>query len=262
MDSWSFSKPKGSFGSQVISKMFWACLLSGAAVTLYRNDVLLEGARAMNQEARFLELEQRWLGGAPTGTPRQVQALTDEATSTSASRSASADMAPLPNAVSPSLPSPAAAPPPAGSAERSNASDREEEMRAAKNEGSSAETVSAARLADAPAVGDARKANDAAPREDRATASPKRSSVKRTASTSTRSTPSAPRQKREQVAAPKPEPKAAPKSEPSPAAGTDDFLRMSMRNAVKEAKTKKKTGGGTAPKRESASSYDPLNGDL
>jgi hypothetical protein len=49
-----------------------------------------------------------------------------------------------------------------------------------------------------------------------------------------------------------------------PAAGTEDFLKMSMRNAVAKAETNKQDAKrqGRERKHAKSSSYDPLDGDI
>jgi len=73
---------------------------AGAAVTLYRNDLVHAAARSMGQETSFLKLEQA-LGGPSFGTPRAVEQMAAAAASITA---ASATSAPTTTVATPSIP--------------------------------------------------------------------------------------------------------------------------------------------------------------
>ena len=59
----------GGFGRFLVG----LAVLSGAAVTLYRNDVIRDGAHAAHQDALYARLEAA-LGGPAFGTPRSIEA--------------------------------------------------------------------------------------------------------------------------------------------------------------------------------------------
>jgi hypothetical protein len=61
-------KGSGGFGRLLLAVAF----LTGSAVSLYRNDVLLDWARAGHLENQFLSAEHRLLGGPAFGTVRAV----------------------------------------------------------------------------------------------------------------------------------------------------------------------------------------------
>jgi hypothetical protein len=85
----------------------WIVVLAfaaGAAVTLYRNDLVHAAARSMGQEASFFKLEQA-LGGPSFGTPRAVEQMAAAAASITA---ASAATAPPSTPAAPSTPEPTA----------------------------------------------------------------------------------------------------------------------------------------------------------
>ena len=58
----------GAFGRFMIA----AAVAGGALVALYRNDMFLEGARALGQEQRFIGMEQRVFGGPSFGMLREL----------------------------------------------------------------------------------------------------------------------------------------------------------------------------------------------
>ncbi len=81
-------------------------LAAGAAVTLYRNDLVHAAARSVGSEAKYLELEKA-LGGPSFGTPRAVEQMAAAAaalTSETPALAPTATTAPASTSVSPSTP--------------------------------------------------------------------------------------------------------------------------------------------------------------
>ena len=274
-DSSVFSKNTGTFRGRIQSLLLWGCLLTGAAITLYRNDVLLKGAQQLNQEAAFLKLEKQWLGGAPAGTPRQVKALTSQATVTATSGvRATAGDAPL-SAGSRENRETTRGAGDSSAAGVSDAASRAAETGASAQqspakpstdgEGAGSKSASSNPAALSPSQREPGRTRGESAKAERAQQSPT-PAAKRVSTTRSKPARSTPRVRSAKAAAEKP-PKVEQKpasATPMPAAGSDDFLRMSMRNAVKDAKVKKKAAKSAKQKkkREGASSYDPLNGEI
>jgi hypothetical protein len=242
------------------------CVLAGGAIVAYRNDYLFQLAKSFGQESSYLALERRHFGGAPDGTPRDVRKLVDGTVpaiqtvvlGSDTSRLSGETLGGSPAATDGSLAASAAATP--GTTEAGNLpkpdargggegeTNAASERLAIEKPSSSGVTEAQSKPADAPRANAGARAT--APSE------PARRTFVAKASEDT-DTPSRGVRERAQKRVPEPRP------EPMPAAGTDDFLHMSMRQA-----TKKKSGSGApssdAPpkKKSSRADYDPLNGDL
>lgn len=232
-------------------------LLVGGTVTAYRNDLILEAARSANLEATYLRFERQWFGGAPAGTPRQVEGLLGPRDAQPTALGASAVVGSLQPASEVSDSSGEAREPnsPAASAvkEAPEPAKRLSGALSAEEESSGAEPPRGVEPEPAPAAPAKRSAARVtspkpvpkpAPRAQRAVAAkpkPAPSPVRK---------PAAPAKAAKPAPAPKPV-----NAKPTPAPGTDEFLRMSIRQAVKSGSKAKK-------KAPSASAYDPLNGDI
>jgi hypothetical protein len=262
-----FERDRGHWRRKVQFTLLFVAMVAGTVVTLYRNDLTLAWAKSLHQSSTYLDLERRWFGGAPAGTPRELDALLGRATAatddgaTDATSLLSATMLNHPAATEPAR-HPAATDPAANPA-----GGTEEPASAHKTRDTSATPPDEKPSAALPA--EATSAPQATPRLDDSSAKsvedlPRVSSSKHTATSSARksrvatthtrshherSTP----HKEEHAPA-----KAAKSDEPAPAPGTDAFLRASIRDAVKNQKSKKKHHRSKKGK----SSFDPLNGDL
>lgn len=260
-DDVPFARPRGAgFGAKLQTTLFSLCLVAGVAVVAYRNDYLFQVARSMHQESNYLALERRYLGGAPDGTPRDVKKLVDgmpavqtvilgntrsgekplgDSSATLASDGALPrvdSLATVAKAAEPVVPAPAPAAP-------ASVPKPVEAKAAAASAGIGGAHAEGARSVSRPAP----KAAEPKPESSRRSEEPV---AKRTVS------------ERPSKAEPKPEP------EPMPAAGTDDFLHMSMRQAIKK-KPKAEDSASSASsdskprtKKSSRGDYDPLNGEI
>jgi hypothetical protein len=227
-DSEVFGRPKGRWRRRFQATLLWTSLISGITITLYRNDVLLDGARTLGLESTFLKLEQRWFGGPPMGTPRQVRQLMEESKATAAEAPQAAAM---PSAQTDAPSEVSRAPAAASSDDRidgSRSTAREVEDKVV--------SASSAKTPDA-------KSDESNTKPAVARAKPRKGSARTVRAKASRPKPSSPA---------KAEAKNAPDT---PAPGTDDFLRMSMKNAVKNSASSSK-------KKKSGGAFDPLNGDL
>ncbi len=242
-DSAVFGNRKGRLRSRFQNGLLWGSALVGLMVTLYRNDILLQGAEAINQRTMFLELEKSWLGGAPAGTPRRLAAFSGSAATQpiATTNDKALDNAPLkPEAA---VPNPTGVTPP----KKEIPSSESAEQPAAESPPGTVDDP-AKRANDAPTAQAALKTNTAPPRPQKTTISKSQQS-KTTHQTSVPKTTKKATTKKAAV-------KAETESTPMPAPGTDDFLRMNMENAVKRAAAK------PAKKKAGSSAYDPLNGDI
>lgn len=260
------------------------CLLAGAGVVAYRNDYLLHVAKSARIESSYLALERKYLGGAPEGTLRSVQGmmgttttvvqkwtLPTETVALGGAGAASTGLAPhnsdnpgtLPKVNAPTTDAP-------------NTS-------AAVDDG-----VGAGRGAGTP-VDSGRVKGESEPTlrsDERSRASRDSSSVsgasvssskytKTTPEDSTSNNPGVSKAFRESLASYKSrkrdkgetsepsETKTQARSEPAPSPGTDDFLHMNMRQAIKKKSADSSASSGiTKKKRASKADYDPLNGDI
>ncbi len=263
-DSALFANNTGRFRSRFQSAVLWTGLACGTLVTLYRTDVLLLGAQSMKQESAYLELEKRWFGGAPGGTPREVRALTGTTTTQAAAAqpvaTALAGASQAAPATGPDAPLPSA---------KSDSSESGDTLASAAKHDSTSDDDSKTEAAKAEAT----PATDRKPSSGsttlaaavkRSSPSPRPAPVKRSSASSNDdnddpySSSRAAAKREEVVDKPKRKEKPEP-AEPMPAVGTEDFLKMSMRNAVAKSE-KKKTK--KRKKKASSTSYDPLNGDI
>jgi hypothetical protein len=276
-DDVPFARRSGG-GARFQGWLLTLCVLAGGAVVAYRNDYLFQLAKSFRQESAYLALERQYLGGAPDGTPRDVKKLMDgvapaiqtvvfgrdnsrhdhESLGGSVGLGASSIGASSIGASAGSGEQAGAAVAPASvpaseSATKPQTVSVEPPKTESPNVATRATTTSAT---ESKTTG--YRASSPAPR----VTEPKRESGSRSfANASDDDKPA--RASRERVA--KSEPEARP--EPMPAAGTDDFLHMSMRQAIK-----KKSGSGASasssssepPKKKKSSrgDYDPLNGEI
>lgn len=283
LDDVPFARSSRGAGARFQGWLLTLCFVAGGAVVAYRNDYLFQIAKSVRQESNYLAIERQYLGGAPNGTPRDVKKLVDgmapaiqtvvfgrdnvrldseplgdgslprNSASEGASVGSSRETLPASSSVAAVSPSDKPLVPTASDAE---AVGRSGSATAAKASGAAANAGASVGLSSEPKTSSYRSSAAAAPE-------PKREPVRRNLSERNDDADEKPaRASRER--AQKSEPESRP--EPMPAAGTDDFLHMSMRQAIK-----KKSGSGAAPsapseapkkKKSSRADYDPLNGDI
>lgn len=249
-----FAPEPGRWRRSVQFALLSAALLAGTGFTLHRNDVLFAWAKSLGRGSDYLELEKRWFGGAPLGTPREIEGMLR-----TADVSATSGMAPGSVLSAVTLPVSAAGsqsaagsvgadtneadPPPAedvAAPAPSAAKPEPVEAAAQTLDSSSAKTVE-----DLPvhveAPGRARSAGASRERTERTRSAPSR--MQR---------PAKPNKKAQ---------KAAEPEKPAPQPGSDDFLRASIREAVERSDGKSSKQRDKSSKKGS-SSFDPLNGAL
>lgn len=241
MDSSVFGNRSGRLRSRFQATLFWSCLLVGIAVTSYRTDVLLLGARNIGQESAYLELEKRWLGGAPAGTPRELAPLVGHGAPTEL----------LASQHSTALAVPSAEPETAPSAATVGALDDPRGQQGAETQPAEPTAKDAAERGETPPQGATTAALPARPKTPSRTGS--------SGGAGRDLAVSAPRPvARPKPVAAKPKPSQADQVEKAmPAPGSDDFLRMNMREAVRKSEVNQK-----ARKKKTSSAFDPLNGEL
>lgn len=244
-----FQRATGRWQRRVQFALVAAALLGGALTTLYRNDLLLSWANSFQKGAAYLDFEKRWLGGAPAGTPREIDTLlgrtptlpSESAVNTTSVVSAAVIKNPLQAQVTPTedQAEPAAA-------------DAPTEPVAAKSEdaveGNAAEAAPA-NLSAAKSVEDLplQVENRGGRSKSVANAPVARSRV---ASNRSRSSDDSDEDRQES--------RKAKSDNPKPVPGSPDFLEASIRDAVKNSKKSKKKNR----KGKKSDSYDPLNGDF
>lgn len=264
-DDVPFARSRG-IGAKLQTALFTLCLLAGGAVVAYRNDYLFQVAHSMHQESNYLALEKRYLGGAPNGTPRDVKKLVDgmpavqtvilgntrsgekplgDSSATLASDGALPRVDSL--ALAPKAAEPVVAAIPTAVEPASVVKPLETKVAATLGAGSGTTSAESARNMS---------------RSEVSRPAPKAVEHKYESSRRTEE-PVAKRAVTERPHKAEPE----PKPEPMPAAGTDDFLHMSMRQAIKKKPKSddSQPSASTKPsasKKSSRGDYDPLNGDI
>lgn len=263
LDDVPFARRSRGAGSRVQGWLLTLCLLAGAGVVAYRNDYVFQLAKSFRQESAYLALERRYLGGAPDGTPRDVEKLVEGIapaiqTVVFGRDSARLDSEPLggqtalgaagvvPNPVPEAS---AVTPTPSPTPEAAKAEAKADAVERLTPEKSSVIPESAPKGTNTRSV--------VAPRAAEARPEPARRSFSAQASDDSEKPSRASRERAQKS-------EAESRAEPMPAAGTDDFLHMSMRQAIK-----KKSGSAAAPsesapkkKKSSRADYDPLNGEI
>lgn len=297
-----FARSRGSLRGRFQQGVFWVCLLAGASVIAYRNDYVLQLARASKNEGLFLSLEKRWFGGAPSGVPRQVKALLGlGANSGSTSLNGlpheipTIRLGPLPTSTNPSVGgdssqgAPSAAAPSdavpavnAAPADESSRVDQGLQKLASPTTNASQAGATATRAVRSPGSTSSNSGYASSSRADTgSSASGYASSTRAESSVSSgpqrRSAAEIAEMKRRHwdkaIAKPEPaeqeerharaQPEREAKPEPMPAPGTDDFLHMSIRQSVKDGKKKSKgTKEAKSKDRGGSKEYDPLNGEI
>lgn len=245
-DSEVFGNRSGRLRRHVQNTLLWSALLAGTVITLYRTDALFNGARALQMESAFLQLEQSWFGGPPAGTPRQVKAmLSPEAPVGEGAGPTSAADSPIPGLSAAALAN-------GLTIANSNATASAEVPEA--DEPETSESAAESAPADPPKAEPSEA--DAKPTTRTADATPKRGTTPKRKTRPASAARSASAKAVSAKASPKSEPAAAAKPTPEP--GSDAFLRMSIENAVKSDSKKASSGS----KKAGSGSYDPLNGEL
>jgi hypothetical protein len=69
------ARARRSGGSRFGQWLLGVAFIGGVLVTLYRNDILLDAARSLHVESRYLDAERTLLGGPSFGTPRALDAF-------------------------------------------------------------------------------------------------------------------------------------------------------------------------------------------
>ncbi len=73
------ARARRSGGSRFGQWLLGVAFIGGVLVTLYRNDILLDAARSLHVESRYLDAERTLLGGPSFGTPRALDAFRETA---------------------------------------------------------------------------------------------------------------------------------------------------------------------------------------
>jgi hypothetical protein len=214
----------GRLRSRVQAGLVWGSVIIGTLITLYRNDALLVGARSLQQGDTYLALEKRWLGGAPSGTPREVLTRTQPEPETT-----------TPAAVT-TAPTDATAP---GQPLQPFEGDSADVPPAPKTGSQGPDEPGGEQGKATPAPSSAQQRTALVAHSKRVAPSAKRTTVTTKTRVAVEATPA--------------KPEAA-----APAPGTDAFLRLNMAQAVE------RSGKAAASKRPNkvGGAYDPLNGDL
>jgi hypothetical protein len=266
LDSVAFGRPAGRLRRRVQGSLLALSLLAGAFITLYRNDLLLVWAQSVRQEPAYLAFEKQWLGGAPNGTPREVDALFGRSSSAADGSSLSGS----------SLLGAAVLPSPLQGSQSSDAPAQREGSGLPERSGAAEATVIADNVrtddVGTPSAADPTSAAPAVPMD--VSSLPKVASSRGRVSASARNSRSAEPTKESLASsrasehgrsardsdADEPSKKKEPSSEPAPRPGTDDFLNASIRQAVEQSKSKKSKKKDRKSKK--SSSFDPLNGEI
>jgi hypothetical protein len=241
-----FERAEGRWRKRIQFTLVALALIGGTFTTLHRNDLLFTWANSFQKGAAYLDFEKRWLGGAPAGTPREIDALLgrspalpgEGAVNTTSLVSAAVIQNPLEAQAAPAAkPELAVADAPSEAAAKS-VEDTSEKNAAAAPAGNLGAAKS---VEDLPLQAESRSG-----RSKSAAAPLARSRV----ASSTRA-----RENDED----RQESRKAKSDTPKPNPASPDFLEASIRDAVKNSdkKSKKRKRKG-----KKSDSYDPLNGDF
>lgn len=278
LDDVPFARGRGSGFARFQRWVFVLSLFGGAAVVAYRNDYLLQVAKSARLERTYLALESKYLGGAPEGTLRALKGVvvdTAGAAANSVWNSSTEVVAPSRNNHGNiELTPPPAVNPGHSELSTARASEADEpkpsappvdqspdtEAAAAKSASSAESTGSSGRAAKSSNVGASyggvtRTAapSYSPPSTTKTTAAPSKAFQESLAKYQA--------SKRNKQSDESSSSYAASRNEPAPKPGTEDFLHMNMRQAIK----KKSSGDSSAPstkRRSTKTDYDPLNGDI
>jgi hypothetical protein len=247
-----FGNESGRWRKRVQVALLAATFLAGAVITLYRNDLTLGWAKAVDRGSAYLDVERRWFGGAPAGTPREINTFlgrtTPEEASPQSNSLVSATMLrkPSPPEVAVREKKVAQATAPAQTSE--NATDTAEDSVQDPPTPAAPDMKSAKSVEDLPVQAGRRS-------RSRSSGAPRARVESRSVSSSHQRPSSA-----EKAEEPKQEPpKKADKQALAP--GSDAFLRASILDAVERSGDKKKKKRKNS-KKSKKSSYDPLNGEI
>lgn len=250
-------KKGGGFGRFIVG----VALLSGAFVSLYRNDVLHEAARSLHQEGLYAKLEAK-LGGPSFGTPRAVE---------QSAASLGADALTLTNILGSSHPAPVAT-----SLNAALASDVPAPTPNPKSDQAPNATGATPPVVSLESLGTEKGAKADVKAALPQAAAPAPAQAKPSVAASFVSTPkAAPAPKAEVAHVEKAEPKPAkaekPAPPPPPAAPEKPESEMSPREKLNAAIAKSMSGSAASPGKKSkmstglkagGSEYDPLNPKL
>lgn len=255
-------RARRSGGSRFGQWLLGVAFIGGVLVTLYRNDILLDAARSLHVESRYLDAERTLLGGPSFGTPRALDVFRE--TTPVAAAGAGLDVKPKTDSFA-DQPAPAIipAPTPASAAEAPPAVEATHAKQVTSLSALPVDTASAAHVAtSAPAapLAKAVAAQALAPSSKRASSSTGESSAPKTmhAQKAVATSKASDEESRPAKAAPRESeshPKSASASHPSGSGEAVGMPKSSLMDAIGEA-AKRKT-----PKGKNAQ-YDPLNGEL
>jgi hypothetical protein len=284
--------PKRSSGFGV--SLMLVALLAGSGITLYRNDLLRDGARRVGQESAYLRLEAA-LGGPAFGTPRSIEQMESTKTDTASVLGATsllgnndykpvdttptmpkADVAPAEATEKRSAPAAEQAPASASKAVAIDALPPETAKHAPEAAPAKAAAASTQRSTPTPKAESATSKPAISAASARATmkaeAPSKTSKVKAAVHLEDSDEPlpgmDAPAPKKA-VAKPAPAPTPEPAEAAAPVGGMPSFLDAAIRERMNKkgpSKAGKQSAPATTPapkkKKSGGSEYDPLNSDL